>query len=148
MILVHYFRQQPVKGFVYGNISNAGLITHTITNIYREITTDNFVTFTLSNGIGSYQLGETVYQGYSPSTAIASASVDSTSNLNNQITLTNITGNFTSSLPIIGISSGAKYNYTSVSVSPTKYAEIDIVPSQTSNVSNNWIANTTITEYK
>ena len=137
-----------VKGFVYGNIANAGLITHTITNIYREITTDNFVTFTLSNGIGSYQLGETVYQGYSPSTAIASASVDSTSNLNNQITLTNITGNFTSSLPIIGISSGAKYNYSSVSVSPTKYAEIDIVPSQTSNVSNNWIANTTITEYK
>ena len=137
-----------VKGFVYGNMSSAGLITHTITNIYKEITTQDSVTFTTSNGIGSYQQGEIVYQGYSQGTAVATGMVVQVNSLSNQITLTNINGNFVSSMPIIGTASGASHYYSAVNVVPTKYAKIDIVPSQTSNVSNNWIANTTITEYK
>lgn len=138
-----------VKGFIYGNLSSAGLITSTITNVYKEITDTDNVTFKLnSNGVGLYQIGEMVYQGYSAGTSVATAKVVHMDTINNQVILTNINGNFTSALSIIGYASGAKYTYSSVNVTPQKYVEMITVPVPSSNVSNNWIANTTIIEYK
>jgi hypothetical protein len=137
-----------VKGFVYGGFNQSGLITHTITNIYKNIAPTDNITFTIANtGIGEYQAGEIVYQGYSFGTATATAQVIDLNSLNNQITLTNINGNFVSTMPIIGAKSGATYTYTTTNFADVEYAKIDIVPVPSSNVSNNWIANTTITEY-
>jgi hypothetical protein len=138
-----------VKGFIYGNVSQSGLIKHTITNIYKEITPQDSVTFSLSSGVGTYQQGEIVYQGYSSGTAVATGVVVNINNTSNQITLKNINGDFTSSLPIIGTNSGSTHYYSSVNVVPTKYTEIDIVPNPiTANATTPWVANTTITEYK
>jgi hypothetical protein len=138
-----------VKGFIYNSPKASSLITHSITNIYNNINTDDTVVFKLipNSGLGVYKVGESVYQGYSFNTAIATAKVVETSNLNNEITLTNISGNFTPSLPIIGTLSGANFKYSTTGFVNKKYVKIDVVPVPSTNVSNNWIANTTITEY-
>jgi hypothetical protein len=138
-----------VKGYIYGNMSGSGLITNTITNIYKQISGSDSVIFSLnSGGVGSYQQGEVVYQGYSQGTATATATIVDIDTQNQQITLQNINGNFVSTLPVIGVSSGASYFYNSVNVSPVKYATINIVPNPSNaNANTSWIANTTINEY-
>jgi hypothetical protein len=137
-----------VKGYIYGNIANTGLITNTITNIYKEITGSDSVIFSLnSGGVGSYQQGEVVYQGYSQGTATATATIVDIDTQNQQITLQNINGNFVSTSPVIGVSSGASYFYNSVNVTPLKYTTINIVPNPiTANANTSWVANTKITE--
>ena len=135
-----------VKGFIFGSTSAAGLIKHSITNIYNNIENDQHINFILSTGLGTYTKDETVYQGYSLDSATATAKV---SDYNNGIlVLTNVKGNFISTLPIKGIKSNASYLYTSHNLDPIKFVEIDIVPNPpNANASDNYTYNTTITEY-
>jgi hypothetical protein len=103
-----------VKGHIYGKISEAGgPITHSITSIYNQITEDDVIQFTMnpSSGVGTYQIGETVYQGFSAPLAIATGKVVSFSN--NLLRLKNINGNFVSNLPIQSTSGSANYKFTS-----------------------------------
>ena len=138
-----------VKAFIYGNQSLSGFINHTITNVYNNIDVNDSFAFTLSSGVGQYQLGEIAYQGYSQGTATATAIVVDINSINNQITLKNINGNFISTLPIKGSTSGASHNYSVTNLVPRKDARIDIVPNPiTANINTPWTANTTITEYK
>ena len=136
-----------VKGFIFGSTSSAGLIKHSITNVYNEISPDQEITFNLGSGSGVYKIGEVVYHGYSRDLSSATAIV--VGQKNNTLTLKNINGNFVSSLPIKGITSNANYSFTSYNVHPVKYVEIDIVPDPpTANASDNYTYNTTITEYQ
>ena len=97
-------------------------------------------------GIGNYQVGETVYQGYSRSTAVATGKVVLWNN--NILTLTNINGNFVSNLPIHALSSETNYKFTSYIPTPNKQVQIDVVPNPlNANSTSNWVANTKITEY-
>ena len=137
-----------VKGFIYGKQSEAGLIKTSITNIYNQITPDQEVKFTmdLSSGIGTYQIGEIVYQGYSPATATARGKVILFDN--NSLHLTQIEGNFVSTQPIYGINTRANYLFTSYNLTPEKLVEINIsVDPINANITDPWVANTTITEY-
>jgi len=141
-----------VKGYIFGKIndSGTGLITHSITSIYNQITEDDVVQFTmnLNSGIGTYQIGETVYQGFSAPLAIASGKVVSFNN--NLLQLKNINGNFVSNLPIQSTSGSANYKFTSFNPTPDKWVQIDITPNPANaNVAfaNTWTANTVITEY-
>ena len=138
-----------VKGFIFGKISDASnsLITHTITNIYQMTDSESVIEFTVNpTGFGNYKIGETVYQGYSYATSVATAKVYNWSN--NKLYLKELSGNFTSTLPIIGSASSAKYNYTSYYPSSNVLSRIDVtVNPPTANVSSNWSANTVITEY-
>lgn len=141
-----------VKGYIFGKIndSGTGLITHSITSIYNQITEDDVVQFTMnpSSGIGTYQIGETVYQGFSAPLAIASGKVVSFNN--NLLQLKNINGNFVSNLPIQSTSGSANYKFTSFNPTPDKWVQIDITPNPANaNVAfaNTWTANTVITEY-
>jgi hypothetical protein len=100
-------------------------------------------------GVGTYQAGETVYQGYSAQTSTASAKVILWQN--NVLHLTNINGNFVSSEPIIGIVSNSNYvfqSYTSSSTQYEKVAKIVITPNpaNTVNANSNYTYTTTITE--
>ena len=116
-----------VKGYVFGQISTAGLIKTSITNILNDITAADSVVFTMGNtGVGTYQDGEIVYQGYSVKSATATAKVVLWSN--NLLTLTNINGNFVSSQPVIGVSTSANYLFTSYQLQPMNYAQIVITP--------------------
>jgi hypothetical protein len=141
-----------VKGYIYGKIndSSKGLIRHSITSIYNQITEDDVVAFEMNSnsGVGVYQIGETVYQGYSGPLAIATGKVISFNN--NILQLKNINGNFVSNLPIQSTSGSANYTFTSFSPVSQKLVSIDIRP-QPANanvaLANTWTANTIITEY-
>ena len=131
-----------VKGFIFGKISETGLIRTSITNILNQIQPTDTVLFNMNYpGTGSYQVGETVYQGYSPGTATATAKV--TVWKNSELHLTNISGNFVSSIPIWGMISNANYNFTSYNVlsqKPVNMAQIIVTPNP-ENVSMANVAN-------
>lgn len=139
-----------VKGFIFGKITETGLIKTSITNVLSTITPEDTVVFNMATpGIGKYQTGETVYQGYSAGTATATGKVVVWNN--NTLHLTNINGNFVSSSPIWGYISNANYNFTGynvVSQTPVNLAEIIVVPNPTTANSNGpYTYTTTITEY-
>jgi hypothetical protein len=99
-----------VKGFIFGKSSTSGIIKTSITNILNDIGPDDIVEFNMANpGIGTYQIGEIVYQGYTPTNAIATGKVLSWKN--NILKLTNVNGNFVSSQPIYGVNNNASYTF-------------------------------------
>lgn len=137
-----------VKGYIFGKSTSTGLITHSITSIYNQISDGDVVEFTMNaaSGIGSYQLGETVYQGYTAQTATATARVVLWTN--NILHLDNINGDFTSTQPIYGVNTRANYKFTSYNITPKKFVQIDITPNpSTANATSLYTANTVITEY-
>ena len=136
------------KGFIYGPISDSKIIKTSITNIYNEIGPNDIVEFTIepTSGLGDYQIGEIVYQGYSKSTATATAKVAIWSN--NVLQLTNISGNFVSSQSIRGEVTNANYSFTSYNLVPQKFATITTVPNPIdATPANNYTYNTVVTEY-
>jgi hypothetical protein len=113
-----------VKGFIFGAISDTGLIQTTITNIYNEIDTAHNVLFqTATTGLGTFKVGEYVYQGSSPTFATATAKVVSWNNY--QLVLSNLTGNFVSSQNIIGQTSLASWKFLSYQVVPVQFAQLE-----------------------
>jgi hypothetical protein len=138
-----------VKGFIFGKIndSSKGLITHSITSIFNKITEIDEVEFTIdeATGLGEYQLGEIVYQGYSKDTAVSTGKV--TFWKNGKLRLTNINGNFVSNLPIRSTSTSTNYIFTSYKPNPEKLAQIDITPSPTdANVNMSYSVTSEISE--
>jgi hypothetical protein len=139
------------KGFIYGPTSSTGLIKTSITNILSNVNNDNLVVFNVANtGIGTYQTGEIVYQGYSLNTSTATGKVVDfkTIGINKELYLTDVDGNFVSNQPIIGSKTNANYTFTSYYVTPYKYAKITVVPNPvTANANSNYTYTTTIKEY-
>jgi len=137
-----------VKGYVFGPTSSAGLIKTSITNILNDITDSQSVIFNVANtGIGTYKTGEIVYQGYSLNSATATAKVVVFNPSNNQITLTNVNGNFVSNQPIIGSITNSNYTFTSYNVPTIDYSQIIVVPNPlTANSNGHYTYTTTITE--
>jgi hypothetical protein len=140
-----------VKGYIFGKVSESGVIEEAITNINQMITPDDVVEFNMNptGGFGTYQIGEIVYQGYAPEFATATAKVIYWNN--NKLHLRNINGNFTTSQPIYGTSTNANYVFTSYNLGgaiPHKYVDITVTPNPANaNAASNWSANTTIVEY-
>lgn len=134
-----------VKGFIFGPVSQTNLITHSITNVYNMITEDDQVLFTMNPaGNGTYLRDEVVYQGYSLATATATARVVLWKN--NNLTLTNIKGNFVSTMRIVGSQTNSNYSFTSHNMLPQRLVKIDIRPDSPTMNATNWTANTVITE--
>ena len=136
------------KGFIFGNISNSSIIKDSITNILNNNIAQSNIIFNLnSGGTGIFKEGEIVYQGFTLNSALASAKVVSYNALNKELTVSNITGNFISSSPIIGIQTDSHWLFNSFYVVPDKLAKIEIVPNPiTSNVNSSYTYTTTITE--
>lgn len=138
------------KGFIFGSITSAAnsIIKHSITNVYSDLKSSDTIKFTLGTGSGTFIVGEWVYQGYSLNSATATAKVKTWDALNKILLLEQIDGNFISSMPMTGTLSHSSYNFTSYTPVTNKAAKIDIVVSPiTANVNDQWVANTTITEY-
>lgn len=137
-----------VKGFIFGAVSPAGgIIKSSYINIIDF--SPDMVVFNMdptSENI-PYKVSETVYQGYSSHVAISTGTVKSWAN--NVLTLTNITGNFVSTLPITGISSSASYKISSIADTGLGLAStiITSVIPETANInSNNYIIQTFVGE--
>jgi len=137
-----------VKGFIFGKTTETGLIKTSITNIYNNITEEEAVAFTMANtGTGGYQIGEMVYQGYSPATATATGKVISWANTVHKLTLTEVNGNFVSGSPIVGMKTNANYSFTSYQIGPQKLAKIVVTPNPANaNANSKYTYTTTITE--
>ena len=114
-----------VKANFFGPVSTTKVINHSITNILERITEEDVVEFTVvpTSGVGDYQQGEFVYQGYSLQNATASARVVEWTN--HKLKLKEIAGNFVSTQPIYGYKTNANYLFSSYNVTPFKYAQID-----------------------
>lgn len=140
-----------VKGFIFGSYTTPKLIRTSITNILNDIRETDIVTFkmTANTGVGKYQAGEIVYQGYSPQISTATARVVSWNSGNNVLHLTNINGNFVSSQSIVGVNTNANYTFNSYQVPTANLATIRITPNTiTANANSDYTYTTTITETK
>ena len=139
-----------VKGFIFGASSPpAGIIKTSITNIYNDISATDQVIFNMANtGVGLYQAGEIVYQGYNLTNATATATVVAYANNDNKLTLTNINGNFVSNLPIIGGKTNTNYTFNSYQIAPQKFSTITVTPNPlTANANSLYTYTTTVTEF-
>jgi hypothetical protein len=169
-----------VKGYVFGPTTTANVITHSIVSILENITENDQIEFSINkaSGTGHYKINEIVYQGYSPTSSIATAKVVAFNG--NKLSLTGINGSFVSNKQIIGLETNAAYNFTSFNYTPQRYVKIDTytdpnisnsIPVYTEspivdygilntasntftvidfgglNTSNNYTANSVITEY-
>lgn len=134
-----------VKGYLFGPTTDTGLITHSITNVMNKITEQDEVIFNMNDGVGEYQVGEIVYQGYSMHTASASARVVAWSN--NKLTLKEINGNFISTKHVVGMNTNASYLFSSY-IAPHKFVQIDVTTDPpTANVGDNYTYVTSIQEF-
>lgn len=114
-----------VKGFVFGKSSDVGVIKHSIVSIFNRFTSEQTVQFTMdtSEGYGVYQIGESVYQGVSVNSPSATGKVVNWAN--DKLSLTDINGDFISTMPIYGSTTGANYKFLSYDLVPRKLVQID-----------------------
>ena len=139
-----------VKGFIFGKITDSTnkLIKHSITSIHNEVSPTDVFAFSLSSGSGSYKEKEFVYQGFSLKDHTAIGQVVKYDTTNNILHLTQIRGDFITTLPIVGSTSRASHYYTTSSPASGKMVQIDsVVDPYSANVNGNWTANTNITEF-
>ena len=115
-----------VKGYIFGKKTDVNVITHSITNIYNKITSEDVIEFSIdaTSGAGNYRIGEIVYQGYSFKSSTAMARVIGWSD--NKLKLTEINGDFISTMPIYGVNTLTSYRFTSYNVQPHKFVEINV----------------------
>jgi len=140
-----------VKANFYGPVSSVGVIKTSITNILNDITADDVIAFNMTTpGIGTYQIGEMVYQGFTIGTATATAKVIEWKN--NILKLTEIDGNFVSTQPIYGLTTNANYTFSSYNVTShaaNNFVKItETVSPNTANANSNYTYVTTIQEYR
>ena len=135
-----------VKGFIFGKTSGPIKVIKTaITNIYNNLTPEDNVIFNMASpGIGNYQIGEIVYQGFSYTTSTASARVVAWNE--GTLHLTDLKGNFVSNLPIYGVNTNASYQFYSYNVhsnAPYKYVTITNVANPNTAMANSLYTYTT-----
>lgn len=114
-----------VKGFIFGSTTQVNTISHSITNVLDKITSEDVIQFSMdpTSGVGQYQAGEMVYQGYSVNNSTATAKVVLWDN--STLHLTEINGNFVSTQPIYGMKTSANYKFTSYNPTPSSYFTLE-----------------------
>ena len=139
-----------VKGFIYGAVSEPKIIKTSITNIYDDsLLGDSIVELNMNEGgVGSYQDGEYVYQGYSFDTATATARVVVWNGSNYKLRIDKLSGNFVNSTPLYGAKTGSAYTIQSHSILPTRLAKVTVTPEPpTANAESNYTYNIQTEEY-
>jgi hypothetical protein len=139
-----------VKGFVYGPVSEPKIIKRSITNIYDSTLSDSdLVEFDVdAGGLGDYQEGEFVYQGYTMDGATAVAKVIAWNSTTLKLQVGALTGNFVTSKPIYGKQTGAVYTIQAHQILPIHLVKIVATPNPLSaNANSNYLYNTAVTEF-
>lgn len=108
-----------VKGYLYGAVSQPNIIRTSFTNIFDDATLHNAKLNALmqNGGTGNYKSGETVYQGYSYETAIATGTAQNWNATTKTLTINNLNGNFIAGKSIIGVDTNTTWvanSYTTV----------------------------------
>jgi hypothetical protein len=139
-----------VKGFIYGPVSEPKIIRKSITNVYDTTLSDSdVVQFKLSSGgLGDYQEGEIVYQGFGLNNATASARVVVWNSNQVFLSVDSLTGNFVTGQPIYGVKTGAQYTIQLADVLPQHLVKITVEPNpNTATANSNYTYDTTIIEF-
>jgi hypothetical protein len=139
-----------VKGFIYGPVSEPKIIRKSITNVYDSTLSDSdIVQFKLSSeGLGDYQEGELVYQGFGLNNATASARVVVWNSNQVFLSVDSLTGNFVTNKPIYGAKTGAEYIIQYADVLPSHLVKVIVEPSpNTANANSSYTYDTTIYEF-
>ena len=130
-----------VKGFIFGAVSEPKIIKRSITNIYDDTTLSNsIIEFNMAaTGTGSFQEGEVVFQGYSLDSASATAVVLYWDSDRNVLAVKDLIGNFVTSNPIYGRTTGASRIFQSYKVTPQKLSQVTVTPDPyTANANSNY----------
>jgi len=130
-----------VKGFIFGAVSEPKIIKRSITNIYDDLTLSNsIIKFNMaSSGVGSFQDGELVFQGYSLDSATATAVVLSWSPDTYELVVKDIIGNFVTSNSIYGRNTGATRVFLSYTVTAQRLVQVTVTPNPyTANANSNY----------
>lgn len=114
-----------VKGYVFGKTSETNIIKNSIVSIFNRFTSEETIQFSMdvTTGYGAYQIGENVFQGVSVNSPSASGKVVNWAN--DKLSLTDISGDFISTIPIYGATTGANYKFLSYDLVPRKLVQVD-----------------------
>lgn len=139
-----------VKGYLYGPVTQPKVIRSSFTNIINDPSIHNYnvVTTMAVGGLGDYQFGEEVYQGYSYDTATATAKVVSWNPTPRLLELTDIMGHFTSGENIVGHKTNATWSANSFNQSSNASVKVTVAPNPSNVVlPNNYTYTITTQEY-
>jgi len=139
-----------VKGYLYGPIQEQKVIKTSITNIINEpsLHESNVVGTMASGGLGNYQFGEDVYQGYSYDTAPATAKVVSWNATKKLLELSDIIGHLTSGKKVIGVTTNASWFANSFNLTSNSSVKITVTPNPSNVVMpNNYTYTVTTQEF-
>jgi hypothetical protein len=101
---------------------------------------DSIIEFNMAaTGTGSFQEGEVVFQGYSLDSASATAVVLYWDSDRNVLAVKDLIGNFVTSNPIYGRTTGASRIFQSYKVTPQKLSQVTVTPDPyTANANSNY----------
>ena len=139
-----------VKGYLYGPIKEQKVIRSSFTNIINDPSLHdyNVVGTMAAGGLGDYQFGEEVYQGYSYDTATATAKVASWNSTAKLLELTDVMGHLTSGKKIIGTITNATWIANSFNQTANTSVKITVAPNPSNVVMpNNYTYTITTQEY-
>ena len=137
-----------VKGYLYGPISQPKIIRTSITNIIDDDALhDKNIIVNVSNGLGDYQLEETVFQGYSYETSTATAKVVDWIPSSNTLIINSTAGHFVTGANIVGHTTHATWNANTFTVDRGTSTTITVTPNPTDVVMpNNYTYTTNVSE--
>ena len=139
-----------VKGFVFGAVSEPKIIKTTFTNVFDDslINSDSVQFIVNADGHGTFQEGETVFQGYTLDSATSTAKVISWDLNTRTLDVGELNGNFVSSKVIRGVTSGSSYILQTYRLLPQKLVKVVVTTDPLSaNADSNFLYNTVITEF-
>jgi hypothetical protein len=137
-----------MKGYFYGAVSNGKMIRTVTANTFYYNTDDaSAKEIHLTDGIGSYKIGEMVYEGYKVGQANATGYVESWSDTSNTLIIVDTSGILKTGRILHGAVSGAAWNISSMT-SDHQLVNIQVTPDPlTANANDDFGYTTTITEY-
>lgn len=138
-----------IKGYLYGPITEPKIIRTSITNILDDNRLkENFFKLELTNGLGDYKFGESVYQGYSYDTSTWTAKVTDWNSSANTLVISSFNGNFVTGQKVVGATTNATWVANTINYTPNNTVRITITPNPSDVIMpNNYTYNTSITEF-
>jgi hypothetical protein len=139
-----------VKGYLYGAVNEPKIIKTAITNIVDDNTllSNGTIVNMAVGGLGDYQIGEIVYQGYSYETSAATAKVFSWYDTTRKLELKELKGHFVTGTPIKGLTTNATWIPSTFDITPVNIVTIQVEPDPYNVIlPNNYTYSVQTTEY-
>lgn len=128
---VYWTFNYTIKGYFFGPISKPKIIRKSIANIFNDpsLVRGNVIRVNTDIGNnGTFQIGDTLYQGSNYQTATAYGFVNEWNKENQRLVIGGAQGNFNVNSTIRALSTNATYNIASFDASPLKLVKITVEP--------------------